>query len=102
MSTPAPPLRPFPPWRHPGPPPAGPVGAAPPLGHRRSLHVLHVTRLVRAAQLAPAMATLPGAKALVLHSGSTAGQLSSMRPSGRRAVLRLLGTFDQLWVVNAA
>ena len=76
--------------------------AVPSLWRRRSLHVLHLTRLWRAAQLAPLLATLPGHKALVLHSGSTAGQLSAMTPSRRRAVLRVLRTFDELWVVNAA
>jgi glycosyltransferase involved in cell wall biosynthesis len=76
--------------------------AVPSLWSRRSLHVLHITRLWRAAQLAPLLATLPGVKALVLHSGSTAGQLSAMTPSRRRAVLRVLRTFDELWVVNAA
>jgi glycosyltransferase involved in cell wall biosynthesis len=76
--------------------------AVPTLWSRRALHVLHITRLWRAAQLAPLLATLPGVKALVLHSGSTAGQLSAMTPSRRRAVLRVLRTFDELWVVNAA
>ena len=76
--------------------------ALPSLSRRRSLHVLHITRLSRAAQLAPVLATLPGIKALVLHSGSTAGQLSAMTPSRRGVVLRVLRTFDELWVVNAA
>ena len=76
--------------------------AMPSLWRRRSLHVLHITRLWRAAQLAPVLATLPGVKALVLHSGSTAGQLSALSPRRRRVVLRVLRTFDELWVVNAA
>jgi glycosyltransferase involved in cell wall biosynthesis len=76
--------------------------AVPTLWSRRALHVLHITRLWRAAQLAPVLATVPGVKALVLHSGSTAGQLSAMTPSRRRAVLQVLRTFDELWVVNAA
>jgi glycosyltransferase involved in cell wall biosynthesis len=78
------------------------VRAVPSLWNRRSLHVLHITRLWRAAQLAPVLAMLPGVKALVLHSGSTAGQLAAMTPLRRRAVLRALRAFDELWVVNAA
>ncbi|MCU1538525.1 MAG: hypothetical protein JWP82_2876 [Humibacillus sp.] len=78
------------------------VRAVPSLWRRRALHVLHITRLARAAQLAPLLATLPGTRALVLHSGSTAGQVAAMSPQRARAVLGVLRTFDELWVVNAA
>jgi glycosyltransferase involved in cell wall biosynthesis len=76
--------------------------AMPSLWRRRALHVLHITRLARAAQLAPVLASVPGRSALVLHSGSTAGQISAMSPRRARAVLGVLRTFDELWVVNAA
>ena len=78
------------------------VRAVPSLLRGRALHVLHITRLWRAAQLAPVLAVLPGTKALVLHSGSTEGQLAAMRPAQRAVVLRALHVFDELWVVNAA
>jgi glycosyltransferase involved in cell wall biosynthesis len=78
------------------------VRALPSLWSGRALHVLHITRLWRAAQLAPLLATVPGVTALVLHSGSTAVQLTGMSPVRRRAVLAVLRTFDELWVVNAA
>ena len=78
------------------------VRAVPSLLRGRALHVLHITRLNRAAQLAPVLAMLPGTKALVLHSGSTEGQLTAMRPRHREMVLRVLHVFDEIWVVNAA
>ena len=74
----------------------------PRLGSGGALLWLHTPGGGRAGQPAPLLATVPGFKALVLHSGSTAGQLSAMTPSRRRAVLRVLRTFDELWVVNAA
>ena len=71
------------------------------VGWRRALHVLHITRLWRVAPLVPVLAVLPGRRVLVLHSGSTAMQLSGMTPRRRSVVFRLLRTFQELWVVNA-
>jgi hypothetical protein len=74
--------------------------ALPSVWGRRSLHVLHITRLFRAAQLAPAFALFPVAKALVLHSGYSAKQLEGMPARRRRVVMGALRTFDEVWVVN--
>jgi len=63
---------------------------------RRSLHLLHLTRLWRAMLLAPAFALLPGRTVLVLHSGSTGGQVERMT-AWRRAVLVLaLHAYDEI------
>ena len=67
---------------------------------RRAVHLLHLTRLWRAMVLAPVFALLPGRTVLVLHSGSTGGQVARM-PRWRRATLvAALHAFDEIWAVN--
>ena len=76
------------------------VRALPSLGARRSLHLFHITRLWRAMVLAPVFAVLPGRTVLVLHSGSTLGQVQRLGRSGA-AVLRVaLRAYDEIWAVN--
>ncbi|MGN6753747.1 MAG: hypothetical protein ACTHJJ_14485 [Intrasporangium sp.] len=67
---------------------------------RSALHLFHITRLWRAIVLAPVFAALRGRTALVLHSGSTAGQVRGMgRPM--RALLQVaLHAYDEIWAVN--
>ena len=67
---------------------------------RRSLHLLHLTRLWRAMLLAPAFALLPGRTVLVLHSGSTSGQVERMTAWRRRALVLALYAYDEIWAVN--
>lgn len=66
----------------------------------RSLHLLHLTRLWRAMLLAPAFALLPGRTVLVLHSGSTGGQVARMTAWRRRALVLALHAYDEIWAVN--
>ena len=66
----------------------------------RSLHLLHLTRLWRAMLLAPAFALLPGRTVLVLHSGSTGGQVARMTAWRRRALVLALYAYDEIWAVN--
>ncbi|GAB3066184.1 glycosyltransferase [Pedococcus soli] len=74
--------------------------ALPSVWARRSLHLFHITRLWRAMVLAPVFAVLPGTTVLVLHSGSTLGQVRRLGPAGA-AVLRVaLHAYDQIWAVN--
>ena len=74
--------------------------ALPWLWRRRSLHVLHITRLWRALVLAPVFAVLPGRTAVGLHSGSVLGQVRRMRPPARRLLGLALRAFDEIWAVN--
>ncbi|WP_353510057.1 glycosyltransferase [Intrasporangium sp.] len=67
---------------------------------RRALHLFHITRLWRAIVLAPMFAVLPGRSVLVLHSGSTAGQVAAMRRALRWTLWQALGAYDEIWVVN--
>ncbi|WP_406831856.1 glycosyltransferase [Pedococcus sp. KACC 23699] len=74
--------------------------ALPYLRSRRSLHLFHITRLRRAMVLAPVFALLPGRTVLVLHSGSTLGQVRDLGRGGA-AVLRVaLRAYDEIWAVN--
>ncbi|WP_076259308.1 hypothetical protein [Intrasporangium flavum] len=67
---------------------------------RRGLHLLHLTRLWRAMVLAPAFALLRGRTVLVLHSGSTSGQVARMPWWRRRALVLALHAYDEIWAVN--
>lgn len=74
--------------------------ALPVIWHRRALHLFHITRLWRAVVLAPVFAAVPGRTVLVLHSGSTAGQVRRLGRGGA-AVLRVaLHAYDEVWAVN--
>lgn len=72
---------------------------APRLVHR-SLHLLHLTRLWRAIVLAPVFALLRGRTVLVLHSGSTGGQVARMSGWRRTALVTALRAYDEIWAVN--
>lgn len=67
---------------------------------RRAVHLLHLTRLWRAMLLAPAFALLRGRTVLVLHSGSTGGQVARMPRWRRRALVLALYAYDEIWAVN--
>ena len=67
---------------------------------RRGLHLLHLTRLWRAMLLAPVFALLRGRTVLVLHSGSTSGQVARMSWWRRRALVVALHAYDEIWAVN--
>ncbi|WP_323099345.1 hypothetical protein [Intrasporangium sp. YIM S08009] len=67
---------------------------------RRGLHLLHLTRLWRAMVLAPVFALLRGRTVLVLHSGSTSGQVARMPWWRRRALVVALHAYDEIWAVN--
>ncbi|MHA3837379.1 glycosyltransferase [Terrabacter sp. AAH1] len=75
------------------------VAKLPGLRHR-ALHLLHLTRLWRAMLLAPAFAVLRGRTVLVLHSGSTGGQLARLSGWRRRVLLLALHAYDEIWAVN--
>jgi glycosyltransferase involved in cell wall biosynthesis len=66
----------------------------------RAVHLLHLTRLWRAMLLAPAFALLRGRTVLVLHSGSTGGQIGRMPWLRRRALVLALHAYDEIWAVN--
>ena len=66
----------------------------------RAVHLLHLTRLWRAMLLAPAFALLRGRTVLVLHSGSTGGQVARMPWWRRRALVLALYAYDEIWAVN--
>lgn len=72
----------------------------PRLWRRNAVHLLHITNLHRAIPVAPVMGTVPGRTAVVLHSGSTRGQLERMSPWLRRAVTVALHAYDEVWAVN--
>jgi glycosyltransferase involved in cell wall biosynthesis len=76
------------------------VGVLPRLWGRRSLHLFHITRLWRAMVLAPVFAVLPGSTVLVLHSGSTRGQLERLPAWRIRALRWALTAYDEIWAVN--
>lgn len=80
--------------------PARALGTVPRLGGRRSLHLFHITRLWRAAVLAPVFALLPGRTGLVLHSGSVARQLSRGGRARRALLGATLHAYDEIWAVN--
>jgi glycosyltransferase involved in cell wall biosynthesis len=67
---------------------------------RRGLHLLHLTRLWRAMLLAPCFALLRGRTVLVLHSGSTSGQVARLPGWRRRALVVALHAYDEIWAVN--
>ena len=71
----------------------------PRLAHR-ALHLLHLTRLWRAMVLAPVFAVLRGRTVLVLHSGSTGGQVARMPGWRRTALVTALRAYDEIWTVN--
>jgi hypothetical protein len=70
------------------------------LWRRRSLHLFHITRLWRAIVLAPVFALVPGRTVLVLHSGSTAGQVASMGGPAAVALRAALHAYEEVWAVN--
>ena len=70
------------------------------LWRHRCLHLLHITRLWRAAVLAPVLGALPGRCVLVLHSGSVGRQLSGMRGWRSWGVRAALHAYDEIWAVN--
>ena len=76
------------------------VRAVPGLWRRRSLHLFHITRLWRAVVLAPVLASVPGRTVVVLHSGSTAGQVRRMGGAARLALRLALHAYDEIWAVN--
>jgi hypothetical protein len=76
------------------------VRAVPGLWRRRSLHLFHITRLWRAVVLAPVLAVVPGRTVVVLHSGSTAGQVRRMRGVEKLALRLALHAYDEIWAVN--
>ncbi|HET8598971.1 MAG TPA: glycosyltransferase [Segeticoccus sp.] len=76
------------------------AASLPRLWRRRALHLLHITNLYRAILVAPVMGAVPGRTAVVLHSGSTRGQLERMSPWLRRAVTVALHAYDEIWAVN--
>ncbi|WP_156399804.1 hypothetical protein [Phycicoccus sp. Soil748] len=76
------------------------VRAAPALWRRRTLHLFHITRLWRAMLLAPVFALVPGRTVLVLHSGSTAGQVRRMGGPAAGALRLALHAYDEVWAVN--
>ena len=76
------------------------VRSLPAWWRRRTLHLFHITRLWRSVVLAPVFTVLPGRVVLVLHSGSTLGQVRRLGRAGA-AVLRLaLHAYDEIWAVN--
>lgn len=76
--------------------------ALPPVLARRCLHLFHITRLWRAIVLAPLFTTVRGRTVLVLHSGSTSGQVREMGRSRRLALRVALRAYDEIWAVNDA
>ncbi|GGN03986.1 hypothetical protein GCM10009721_34220 [Terrabacter tumescens] len=72
----------------------------PALVQRRSLHLLHLTRLWRAVLLAPVFGLLRGRTVLVLHSGSTADQVARMGALRLRTLVLALHAYDEIWAVN--
>ncbi len=74
--------------------------ALPSLRFRRSLHLFHITRLWRAMVLAPVFALLPGRTVLVLHSGSTLGQVRDLGRRGAAVLKVALRAYDEIWAVN--
>lgn len=75
--------------------------ALPVLWRRRSLHLLHITRLWRAIVLAPVFALLPGRTVLVLHSGGVGRQIEAQTASQARLLGLSLRAYDQIWAVTA-
>ena len=76
------------------------VRALPSVWGRRSLHLFHITRLWRAMVLAPVFAVLPGHTVLVLHSGSTLGQVRRLGRVGGATLRAALHAYDEIWAVN--
>ncbi|WP_460932144.1 glycosyltransferase [Phycicoccus ginsengisoli] len=74
--------------------------AIPYVWERRSVHVLHITRLWRSTVLAPLFAVLPGTTVLVLHSGSARAQLAGMPALLRHVVLTGLRAYQVILPVN--
>ncbi len=67
---------------------------------RPALHVFHITRLWRAIVMAPVFGALRGRTVLVLHSGSTAGQLRGLSRPMQALLWTALHAYDEIWAVN--
>ena len=67
---------------------------------RHSVHLFHITRLWRAIILAPVFVVLPGRTVLVLHSGSTLGQVRQLSSGATRVLNLALRAYDEIWAVN--
>jgi glycosyltransferase involved in cell wall biosynthesis len=80
--------------------PAQLAASLPRLWRRNALHLLHITNLHRTIPVAPVMGAVPGRTAVVLHSGSTRGQVDRMSPWLRRAVTAAMHAYDEVWAVN--
>jgi glycosyltransferase involved in cell wall biosynthesis len=76
------------------------AGSLPGWWRRHSVHLFHITRLWRAIVLAPVFAVLPGRTVLVLHSGSTLGQVRRLSSGATRVLILALRAYDEIWAVN--